>query len=150
MVAISWVEVGKVEITDEVIHWPWKLAAETLHGLTHVQIKAEGEWEALGAQIQPFNPDGHAGLPIQTDRIILSDCPIGAVIGKVGGSSANFAVVSSSATPAAGTPFPVGAHCVAATHGSIGPLFIGFNWMPRPLHIKTLKITVSGTTIAQS
>lgn len=148
MVAINWVELGRLEINNETINWPWKAAVETLHGLTHVQIKATGEWEPVGTQFKPFPPDGHIGLPIQSDRLILSDCPVGALIGKIGGSSANFAIVASGAAAASGTPFPIGAHCVATTDGSIGPLFIGFNWMPRPLLIKTMSITVAGATIA--
>ncbi len=146
MTAVNWTELQTINITPGPIDWPWRVAVETLRDITYLQIESQGSWEAAGNHLKPFSPDGHVGLPIQSDRLILPDCPAGALIGRIGGSSATFATVAVGAAAAESRPFAIGSHClVPIPSGSVGPLFIGFNWMPRPLTINTLKIIIRGS-----
>lgn len=148
---IKWAELTTFEISkDRDVFEPWILVAETLRDATHLQIKAQGSWAAMGGSLTVCEPDGHAGLPVASERLIVTDCPVGALIGKIGGSSA--AVSTAAATSATapsngeGKPFAVGSHCVTTIpEKSIGPLFIGFNCLFRPVKVSWLKVIVAGS-----
>jgi hypothetical protein len=148
---INWTELRTFEIKDAEITAPWLLLVETLRDATHLQIKAEGSWTPMGGLVASCGPDGLAGLPLLPERLIVADCPVGALIGKIGGSSAS--VSAAAATPATSPPisegkaFAIGSHCVTnIPEGSIGPLFVGFNCLVRPVRVALLKIVVAGAT----
>ena len=150
-VVINWTELTTFEISQERdVSAPWILVLETLRDATHLQIKAEGSWAAMGGSLTVCGPDGHAGIPVVPERLIATDCPVGALIGKIGGSSA---AVSSAAHMYAserpvgeGKPFAIGSHCVATIPDkSIGPLFVGFNCLFRPVRVSCLKVVVAGS-----
>lgn len=149
MPEISWNIIKQVSFPPGEVLWPWSVAVESLSDLTHLTIKASGSWEDCVGQFKPFSPDGHTGISIQADRLILPDAAVGALLGKLGGSSASLLL------PAAGTPsiesrpFPIGSYCrIALPTASFGPLFVGFNWIVRPLRIITLEVEISGASIS--
>ena len=145
MASIAWTSVETITLHGDVVHWPWLMAVQSLRDVTHLLITAEGEWEASGGQLRPFPPDGHMGLPIQADKLLVPDCPPGALVGKIGGSSAHLAATLAAGAAVPGAIFPVGAHCIVSIpSGVVGPLFIGFNWIPRPLTVIDLKVCVFG------
>jgi hypothetical protein len=88
MPQINWSELPVFECKSTDLIGPWLTVAETIHDATRVRIKSEGSWLALGAFLQPCGPDGYTGLKVQSDQLVLPDCPLAALIGKIGGSSA--------------------------------------------------------------
>jgi hypothetical protein len=131
---------------------PWIPVVEALRDYSHLRIKAEGMWRQVHGNIETCEPDGLPGLPLQSDRLAVADCPVGALIGKLGGSSASVAMpgqAGSGGQPTAGLAegkaFAIGSYCVVALpQNFIGPLFVGFNGLSRPVRIYALKIWVDG------
>lgn len=89
MPQISWTELKVFEKKNFEIAGLWQVFVESIRDATHLLITADGQWEAMGKLLAPCGPDGHAGLRVQPDQLILQDCPVGALIGKFGGSSAS-------------------------------------------------------------
>lgn len=134
---------------------PWILVVPGMRDYTHLRIQATGSWTQAGAQIGQCSPDGLASTPVQVNPLAVPDCGVGALIGKLGGSSANLTMPP--ATPggtsapttslAEGTAFAIGAHCIVALpQNFIGPLYISFNGLARPILVTALRITVEGAT----
>jgi hypothetical protein len=145
----TWKEICKIKLDKQDVIWPWSLAVDAIRDVTHLCIRASGAWVAYGGQLMPFPPDGHVGLPIDPTRLILPECAAGALIGKMGGSSAAVTPAATGTVTLEARPFAVGAYCVLAIPAqSKGPLFIGFNWIPRPLTITSLEVTVSGAAFS--
>ena len=100
--------------------------------------EATGSWTALPGLLAPCEPDGLAGLILPADRVVLPDAPPGALIGRIGGSSAGLK---------ADGAFVIGSSCVVAVPtGSIGPLFVSFNITGRPVQVANIQIEVNGAT----
>ena len=151
MPIIFWNELRTFEINQPTdFSAPWLMIVDALRDATYLQIKAAGEWSQGDVDC---GPDGVFGTSAQGPHPAMADCPVGALIGKIGGSSAG-------STPAAptsggdasasseGKPFAIGVHCVIAVPAkSLGPLFISFNNLPRPVRVRHLRITVSGATL---
>src|SRR5262249_48392280 len=124
---INWTELKTFEIKDTDVCAPWILVVETLRDATHLQIKAEGSWTTMGGLLAACGPDGLAGLPLIPERLITADCPVGALVGKIGGSSATVgpSAVTTWTSPltSEGKAFAIGSHCVTSIPDkSIGPL----------------------------
>jgi hypothetical protein len=148
---VNWTEAGpqiiksNVEIAD-----PWILGIETIGDATHLRIIANGNWMAMDGLVTECGPNGLAGLAIQSDRLILADCPLGALIGKFGGNAATPAPAAAPApgSPvgvAEGQPFAIGTYFVTKIpDGFIGPLFLGFNSIARPVKVTDLRVTIAG------
>jgi hypothetical protein len=136
----------------------WLIACDDFKGATHLRVTASGTW-APGAP-PSWGPDGdvrHANGPTTP---ILAGAPLGALIGKIGGSSAGLGVAPPA--PAAGSAggdkgaptliedqvFLLGASCTFALPvKAAGPLFVGFNCALRPIRITAaLTVTVEGAT----
>lgn len=148
---------GNFERTDQTFNQPWLLVRKTLQDVTHLQITATGSWSQAGDQPGPFDPDGVPGVPLPKERLDVQDCPPGALIGKFGGSSASLGPVPAAANAAAGSnapsaltegkAFAIGAYCLVAIPTiCIGPLFVSFNGLARPIMITRLTITLEGAT----
>jgi hypothetical protein len=147
MAAINWTPIDTLSLRDEKVFWPWRVAVATLRDVTHLRISATGLWEPADGQLAPFSPDGHMGLRVDASLLLLPDVPVGALLGRIGGSSASLTTVPSAATDAlaASQVFPIGAHCIVGVGTAlVGPLFIGFNWRSRPLQVKELTVSVEG------
>jgi hypothetical protein len=134
------------ELTNEAVTAPWIPVCASWRGVTHLQIIASGVWKVPGQN--DFGPDGLAGVTIPNEPVAVSDCFTGALIGKFGGSSAALGPASAPVASPAPTlgeakAFAIGAHCVVAIPtGCIGPFFVSFNGLPRPLQVDSLKVTV--------
>jgi hypothetical protein len=151
----SWTELpypdskDEFKLQNENAPTPWIRVCEswTSPSVTHLQITAQGKWTQ--EQIGECQPDGLQKLPFPTDKLPVTDCPVGALIGKFGGSSSSLGPASAlPGTPAAsplgeGKAFAIGSYClVAIPANSLGPLFISFN-VPlnsSPVHINELTI----------
>ena len=148
----EWKDPKVIKITNEVTE-PWIPVLETFSAATHLQIKVEGSWTPM-AHVEECGPNGLLGLPIQPERLVLPECAFGALLGKIGGSSATHvagaAGGNADATITAGKPFAVGSYCVVKIPDkAVGPLFVGFNGLMRPVLVKNLTITIQTATIAE-
>jgi hypothetical protein len=148
---IDWKELKMFEISNTDVSAPWILVLDAFGDATHLKIIAEGCWTAMGGSLAECGPDGLAGLSLIPERLIAADCPVGALIGKIGGSSAAATAASAPANPlplSEGKAFAIGSHCVTSVpEKSIGPLFVGFNCMARPVKVVRLKIVVAGAAV---
>jgi hypothetical protein len=106
----------------------------------------------MGDLLPECGPDGLPAVPLQLDRLYLGDCPVGALIGKFGRSSAAIVpAVAASADPSAiveGKAFAIGSYCAVKVPEKPGaPLFASFNCTLRPIRLITLKIRVMRANI---
>lgn len=141
-----------LENTDVSGSYPlWIMVCPSWRSITHLQITAEGTWSQTNNTIGDCSPDGLPEVTsIPKEKLALEDCPPGALIGKFAGSS----VALGPATPAATNPAPavaegkafaIGSYCVVPNPANcIGPLFVGFNGLIRPIHVVRLSVTVKG------
>ena len=123
---------------------PWLVAVEMIRDVTHLRIRADGIWSPMPGVLAECEPDGHIALSLPADRLVIPDCPVGALIGRFGGSSAGYQQSGGDAEKV--KPFPIGKYCIATVPKTVGPLFIGFNSLVRPVRVTRLKITVEGAT----
>jgi hypothetical protein len=131
------------EISNGQISEPWLLAVEMIRDVTRLRICAEGSWSPLPGVLADCGPDGHSGLSVPADRLVIPDCAVGALLGRFGGSSAGYQSTADADTK----PFSIGKYCaVIVPPKAFGPLFIGSNTFARPLKITRLKITIEGAT----
>lgn len=135
---------------------PWLLVVPGMRDYTHLRIQAEGSWAQPNGPIGACGPDGLASIPAQSNALAVKDCGVGALIGKLGGSSASLTMppASSGATPAPpppslaeGAAFAIGSHCIVALPPNfMGPLYISFNGLSRPVLVMALEIRVDGAS----
>ena len=146
MVTAKWTELKPVlEIAPqqpESRREPWLIALDQMPDGTHLKIRAEGEWSMGDGQYASCGPDGLPGLAIPTDRLLAADAPFGALLGRIGGSTAT--LMAATVSPGETKPFAVGSACIIAIPDkAVGPLLVGFNGLLRPVQLKRLKVTVS-------
>jgi hypothetical protein len=131
----------------------WLAVCHDFRGATHLRVTAGGEWSSPAPTV--WGPDGDLASLGGGATLILAGAPLGALIGKVGGSSASLGpappppTASQPPAPTLGQDqaFLIGGTCVFALPvGARGPLFIGFNTIRRPLDIRTLTVLVEGAT----
>jgi hypothetical protein len=99
-----------------------------------LKFEASGEWTFLPGLT--CEPDGYIGFPLPYDKLLVSTTPVGALIGKLGGSTAD---------QKDGTLFAIGSYTifVPPEKGS-GPLYIGANTIVgAPIPRIRLSLTVS-------
>lgn len=141
-------------VTDRVLQVPWLYVVETGRDYTHLRINCDGLWARATDGMASCGPDGLPEIPEQKDSLQVSDCPLGALIGKLGGSSASLSVPTAAAAAAAtsntiseGKAFAIGSYCMIPLPTTfIGPLFVSFNGFARPVVVTKLSITVEGAT----
>jgi len=116
---------------------PWFPVMETLAGIPSLRIKATGSWNAIAGMLPGCGPDGVAGLVFDSTQLMLAGCPAGALLGKFGGSSASYVPPPAGSTAIAeGQPFAIGSYCVVKVpDNTLGPLFVGFNIVHRPVEV---------------
>jgi hypothetical protein len=118
---------------------PWHRVTEVIRGPTHLQLSAKGSWTAIPDVLIACGPNGFAGFSLPPDQVVLPDAPPGALIGRFGGSSASLK---------ADGAFPIGLDCVVQLPAnSVGPLFVSFNIVARPVDVASFAIEVSTATI---
>lgn len=142
----NWSGLGAYEQSETDVDAPWLMALESIGDATHLKFESEGNWEAPNSVLPGCGPDGVANLTMPDDQLVLSRCRFGALIGKIGGSSAGHnAPAQPSDSLAIDEPFAVGTFCLLKVpQDTSGPLFIGFNCVLRPVRVTTLKITILG------
>jgi hypothetical protein len=96
----------------------WTLVHEYVHGPALIRIEAEDtEW--MYSKADKCKADGDLLSSISPAACILKDAPVGALIGKIGGSSAGISD---------GTLFVVGKHCIFELDpNKRGPLYLTIN-----------------------
>ncbi len=135
---MTWTPIETLQLPTGAVSVPWIRLADSLRGATFLTFASTGTWNALPGLLAPCGPDGLAGLTLPADRVVLADAPPGALIGRIGGSSAGIK---------ADGIFVIGSNAVIAVPtGSTGPLFISFNITGRPVDVTTIAVTVSGGT----
>lgn len=144
MLTLNWSEIKKIDLAAQDVAAAWTVALEALDpALKYVRFKAAGKWTAM-AGLPTCGPDGLIGQSFPDDRLILTDCSVGALIGRIGGSSAT---LKGPTTPDGGEtkPFPIGCETVVKLpDNATGPIYFGFNILVRPLKLETLELTVLG------
>jgi hypothetical protein len=101
----------------------WLLALEYISGPKTFKIEACGSWK-YSDKIAPCGPDGDPGSLVDKSQCLFADAPIGALLGKIGGSSASMKEAK---------VFPVGLFCVVElpskeTENAVkGPLYFSMN-----------------------
>ena len=99
----------------------WSVALEWIEGPCRLCISADGEWSFADEADAKCGPDGSPVSHIPASRCLNPDAPVGALIGKIGGSTADSSVEGT-------LRFVVGRYCafrLAAEHS--GPLFLTIN-----------------------
>jgi len=116
------------------------MALEQFGVATHLKFVVTGRWVAM-AGLDPCGPDGIYTSAVPDDRLMLAECAAGALIGRVGGSSAT---VKFAATASADSkPFAVGSYAVVKLpDAAVGPLFLGFNILGRPVRVESLNVEI--------
>jgi hypothetical protein len=162
---IEWCELIGCVMHDESVTAPWLMVLESVSDATHLKIEAEGEWKMEASVVPGCGPDGLAGFGLPGDQLVMAGCRYGALIGKIGGSSAAHrapaqAAAAAGAAPGAGQgagavavdePFAIGAFCLHKLPGEpSGPLFIGFNTLWRPIGVKAMKLRIFGGRVLKS
>jgi len=137
---LSWTPLTDVRpIAAGPFRMPWHRVTDVIRGPTHLLIAATGSWTAIPEVLAACDPNGFAGLSLPPDRVVLPDAPPGALIGRLGGSSASLK---------ADGAFPIGLDCVAQLPpNSVGLLFVSFNIVARPVDVASFTIEVSTATI---
>lgn len=147
--AVTWTALNAFELPAGSFSAPWQLAIDFIDDMNLLKLVAEGEWEAFPGILPLCGPDGLPGIAVGSGALVLADFRPGALIGKLGGSSAGEAqppAAEGAAAPPADA-FAIGMGClVPVPADKHGPLFIGFNSRARPLAVKSLKISIWGTT----
>lgn len=117
-------------------------ALESFGEANLLRIQATGTWAPF-AGLPSCGPDGLAGFNYPDSSLIVADCPVGALIGRIGGSSATVKAVGD-APPGQTKAFAVGSYCVVKLpEGVVGPLFIGFNGLLRPVMVEALTLALA-------
>ena len=140
--------IGVFQRPDGPVEEPWMTALQDLPpGLTHLKLiaTAASSWTPL-AGMRACAADGVLTSAVPDDRLILTDCAPGALIGRIGGSSASLKVATApDAASGESKPFAVGRYAVVKLPANaIGPLFLGFNILFRPIRLNALEVEISG------
>lgn len=139
MLKVNWENIATLKRPKDVVLEQWLPIGDTIRGLSHLQITASGRWTMWDA-VLPCGPDGISGSLLPADQLLVADCPPGALIGKIGGSSAS---TSDS------KPFAIGRQCVIAIpEHAVGPLFVGINGSVGHVTVtEELVVTLTGATV---
>ena len=122
---------------------PWLMTLEKFGEGNLLRIQVTGNWTPIGG-LPECGPDGLAGLAYPDAALIVPDCPLGALIGRIGGSSATLKAAGADNSIGQGKAFAVGSYCVVKiTDGMIGPLFLGFNCLPRPVVVSAFTLDLA-------
>jgi hypothetical protein len=107
---------------------------------TYLRISASGSWTPMTGS-PDCGPDGLSGRAFPDDQLILADCACGALIGRFGGSSATLKAQTVDGTAGETKPFPIGVLTfVKLPDKFVGPLYVAFNLLRRPIAVASLKI----------
>ena len=127
---------------------PWMIALKAIEDCDHLRIEADGEWKLLPNLDLTCGPDGRSDIPISNDALFVPSCPPGALIGRIGGSSADRTIDNAEAKVGAPIVIAIGKVCMVPLKDlPHGPVFIGINIRPRPITILRINLEIFGATI---
>lgn len=111
----------------------WTVAQEFLPGPARIRFEASGKWSyASGSEC---GPNGDMLSMVSSDQTILKGAPVGALIAKIGGSSAGLTD---------GTLYLIGSFAVVETGPNVkGPLYLTINDDPTGFRNNSGKIAVN-------
>jgi hypothetical protein len=145
MPTIAWTELTRYQLAQGAaahrIDAPWIAVVHDLAEATLIRISATGTWSPL-AGLPQCQPDGLVGMSYPEAGLVITDCAVGALIGRVGGSSASLKAATADTTAGETKPFPIGKRCVLRLpQNALGPIFIGFNCLARPVNVVSIEVT---------
>jgi hypothetical protein len=145
MMDLSWTPIVTFSPQAQPVTVAWLMACETFGpATTHLKLTSDGGWTPL-IGLPQCGPDGLVGQLFPEDRLVLTDCSVGALIGRIGGSSATLKALAPATDSGEGKPFPIGRYTIIKLPDKgVGPLFIGFNIMSRPVDLNLLKLDIAG------
>ena len=145
MINVTWQPIAKFSLSKEDVQSAWVMAREDLGGATsYLKLKATGKWFPM-AGLGGCGPDGLAGRSFPEDRLVLTDCAVGALIGRIGGSSASIKAAAASVDVGETKPFAIGNFAlVKLPEKVLGPLYVGFNILLRPINVESLELELIG------
>lgn len=113
----------------------WTLLLEYVPPKSRLKIEASGTWRYGSAELT-CDADGDANPLLSAAACPIPEAPVGALIGKIGGSTIG---------RADGLLFASGVSCVLETGDAKGPLYLAINVPPGtvPSNAGTLQVTVS-------
>lgn len=113
---VNWIEAAEIEVPAKPAG-VWTLAHEYLEGPALIKVESQGEWTYSTAKT--CGPDGDLNALVSSAHAILASAPLGALIMKVGGSTAG---TSDGETHVVGR-----AGIVRIDDGKRGPIFLTIN-----------------------
>lgn len=105
----EWEELTTFRPGPNELRWPWHMVLATFSGRSFIRIEAKGTWNLLPGLDLACGPDGQPLLRLAEAETFLAGCAPGALIGKIGGSSADTAMsllAPPAAAAAAAVPTP--------------------------------------------
>lgn len=120
----DWQPIVAFEQTNVDLSAVWFRMAEYVSAGKLLKISAEGEWSFLPRL--RCGPDGYPGFPLPYEKLPVPTTALGALVGKLGGSSAD---------QKDGTVFAIGSFTIVAVPEKSGPFYVGVNAAPgAPIH----------------
>lgn len=102
MAEIPWKQIAKIKVPANPSTGIWTRAIEYVTGPRRLKFTAEGAWKyAKGSK--EVNADGDLSVTANPGNMIVTTAPIGALVAKIGGSTAG---------KADGTVYVIGSFCV--------------------------------------
>lgn len=87
-------------------------------GLLRIKADPQGQWSYAAGTVDDCGPEGDPLAFVSRKDCLSQNAPVGALIGKIGGSSAGIGDAP---------VFAVGSHCVVRIPDDGGPLFLTIN-----------------------
>jgi hypothetical protein len=103
----------------------WLRVADLLPAKRLIKIAASGMWLNLYPNRGAIGPDGYLDLTVPPEQLILASAPPGALLGKIGGSTADRITGDKKADGV--ILFPIGTYCVVPPLEKAAPLFVAVN-----------------------
>ncbi|MFN2407675.1 MAG: hypothetical protein ABR594_16625 [Pyrinomonadaceae bacterium] len=122
----TWREIRKLKVPgDAKMAWTPAMDFVTPGKLYRIIVDAKQEWKPDSGSAK-CNADGDATVKLSSE-VVLSTSAIGALIAKIGGSTADLKPDTNKVTV-----FSAGRHCVfsVADATKAGPLYLGINDLP--------------------
>lgn len=152
---LTWSEPAEIAVkglSGDTFEAPWLVLLEDKMDATHVKIEAEGTLEFTRSVLRTAGLDGYMQSSVPDSQKPLPGCPLGALIGKFGGSSSTCRKAKETpdgAAPGFDEPFAIGSFCVVQVPTDIeGPLYVGFNAFLRPVRLTGFKVKVTAGILA--
>lgn len=133
----EWKLIRQWDLGGDPLDFPWHFVLDLTPDWTALRFRAEGRWTCFGRS-DPCGPDGYPELKLDGGRLVDATSPAGALIGKLGGSSA--------ARLADDVVFPIGSQCIKPLVKTRTILFIGLNGvgLAANLTMVGLKLDIKG------